>query len=336
MGLIYSDGVRAMPLSDIDVLHALSEPVLQKMDFTVDGLHIRGEAYRKIFELIRDEQILVVVGDNPGLATYDPGSDTLTTQKGDSPPDLFNRSILIHECTHAIRDMEYVKMTAKSNEAAAYLAQATYLALSSAQPTIPAGWGVVEAALKLARSFDLDSAPGARRRIRYEDILSLVKRLNDHPGYHSDSVKMATSNGISAKAPKHLRVETVEETSGRGQHSRSVGYRVPGDVLFGFDSYLIRPGAEQALREAAEFIKQDVPPRSRVYIIGHTDSTGDPSYNNWLSEKRAKAVADWFVKEKLFERAQLSAGGEGASQPVAPNTTEEGRKKNRRVDLMVM
>jgi len=326
-----------MPLGQNDVLHTLSDPVLQKMDFTVDGLHVRGDAYRKIFELIRDEQILVTQGDEAGLATYDPGSDTLMTQKADSPPDLFNRSMLIHECTHAIKDMEYVQMTSKSNEAAAYIAQATYLALSSANPSIPAGWGVVVAALKLARSFDLDTAPGARRVIRYEDVMSLVKRLDEHPAYHSNHSRMATSNGISAKAPTTLRVEgSPEPQSMRGQHARPLAYRVPGDVLFGFNSYRIRPGAEQALREAAAFVLQDFVPTNRVFVTGHTDSVGDKTYNVWLSTKRAEAVADFFVKEKLFERSRLLTHGEGAAKPIAPNTTEDGRAKNRRVELMVM
>ena len=53
-----------MPLGQMDVLTAVGDPVLNKMDFTVDGLHIRGEAYRKIFEYIRNDQILVVTGNN--------------------------------------------------------------------------------------------------------------------------------------------------------------------------------------------------------------------------------------------------------------------------------
>src|SRR4029453_15877076 len=132
-----------MALGEIDGLKTLSDPLLQRMDFFVDdSLHVRGSAYRQIFELIRDEQILVVEGTDPYEAHYDPRSDTLTTQNGNPPPDLLNRSMLIHDCTHAIKDMEHVTIMALGNEAAAYLAQATYILLSNPTEPMGPGWGV--------------------------------------------------------------------------------------------------------------------------------------------------------------------------------------------------
>lgn len=325
-----------MPLGQMDVLTAVGDSVLSKMDFSVDGLHIRGEAYRKIFELIRDDQILVETGDDEGLATYNSETDTLTTQKASSPPDLFNKSILVHECTHAIKDMEYVKMTAKANESAAYLAQAVYLLLKDPNPTIPAGYGVVKTAIGLARQFKLDSEPGSKRRISYDEIVPLVKRLDEHPGYHSEQASISTANGISAKAPKHLRVEGSPERIGPSTATATIGFRVPNEELFGFDSFRLKPGSEQRLREAAAYIKQRLQPDHKIYITGHTDNVGGGGYNTRLSRQRAQAVADFFVREKLFDNSLLVPSGDGEDHPVADNKTAEGRALNRRVVIEAM
>lgn len=69
-----------------------------------------------------------------------------------------------------------------------------------------------------------------------------------------------------------------------------------------------------------------------VLVIGHTDASGDAAYNQNLSEKRAKAVADYLVSQGV-EAGILSSKGMGESAPVADNATAEGRAKNRRVEL---
>lgn len=326
-----------MPLGQTDVLVAVGDSVLGKMDFTVDGAHIRGEAFRKIFEYVRDDQILVVTGDDPGQASYQADTDTLTTQLADSPADLFNRSMLVHECAHALVDMEFVKMTSKANECAAYLTQAVYLLLNTSRPTIPAGYGVVDAAIRLAKQFGLDKEPGARRYISYEEVIPLVKRLDEHPAYHAKHARISASDGISKKVPKNLHLESSrEELSEKYRNREEIGFRVPGDSLFAYDSYMIKPEAVQALRQAAGHIKERIKPYQKIYITGYTDSTGDPIYNKRLSRARAQAVAKFFVREKLFEEKLLMPHGEGADHPIVPNNTPEGRALNRRVKIEVM
>jgi outer membrane protein OmpA-like peptidoglycan-associated protein len=321
----------------MDVLVAVGDSVLSKMDFTVDGAHIRGEAFRKIFEFVRDDQILVVTGDDPGQASYQSDTDTLTTQLADSPADLFNRSILVHECAHALVDMEFVKMTSKANECAAYLTQAVYLLLNTSRPTIPAGYGVVDAAIRLARQFGLDKEPGSRRYISYDEVIPLVRRLDEHPAYHAKHARISASDGISKKVPKQLHHPSPpEDLSMKFRNRETLGFRVPGDSLFAHDSYQLKPAAMQTLRSAAEHIKERITPHQKIFITGYTDSTGDPTYNKRLSRARAQAVANFFVREKLFEEKILLPGGDGADKPVAPNSSPEGRALNRRVEIEVM
>ena len=73
----------------------------------------------------------------------------------------------------------------------------------------------------------------------------------------------------------------------------------------------------------------------KIEIIGHTDNVGDETQNQKLSEVRAKAVVDYLISKKI-EKTRLSYKGFGSKQPIASNETEEGRKKNRRVEFVVL
>ncbi len=72
-----------------------------------------------------------------------------------------------------------------------------------------------------------------------------------------------------------------------------------------------------------------------IEIIGHTDNTGNETENYELSEKRAKAVYDYLISKNI-SKSRLSYRGMGGKEPIAPNDTEEGRKKNRRVAFVVV
>ena len=73
----------------------------------------------------------------------------------------------------------------------------------------------------------------------------------------------------------------------------------------------------------------------KVKIIGHTDSSGDANKNTVLSQERAMAVQNYLVSKSIAVE-RLSTAGKGSSQPVADNSTVEGRKKNRRIEFEVL
>ncbi|ENX42958.1 OmpA family protein [Acinetobacter sp. NIPH 2100] len=73
----------------------------------------------------------------------------------------------------------------------------------------------------------------------------------------------------------------------------------------------------------------------KVKIIGHTDSSGDANKNTVLSQQRAAAVQNYLVS-KSIAADRLSTEGKGSSQPVADNTTADGRRKNRRIEFEVL
>ncbi|MFN7982795.1 MAG: OmpA family protein [Vicinamibacterales bacterium] len=74
-------------------------------------------------------------------------------------------------------------------------------------------------------------------------------------------------------------------------------------------------------------------PQLSVTIEGHTDNVGDAAANRALSEARARAVVQWLGQHGI-EQSRLHAEGFGPDRPVAPNTTSEGRARNRRVDII--
>lgn len=71
-----------------------------------------------------------------------------------------------------------------------------------------------------------------------------------------------------------------------------------------------------------------------IRIIGHTDSVGSKQFNQSLSQQRANSIRENFVKK--FKQAHLIAVGMGESQPIAKNDTEDGRERNRRVEIQVI
>jgi outer membrane protein OmpA-like peptidoglycan-associated protein len=73
----------------------------------------------------------------------------------------------------------------------------------------------------------------------------------------------------------------------------------------------------------------------QLKVLGHTDNTASDEYNIWLSDKRAKSVAQ-YIESKGISPARLSAKGYGKSAPIDSNDTEAGRANNRRVEIEVI
>ncbi len=99
---------------------------------------------------------------------------------------------------------------------------------------------------------------------------------------------------------------------------------------FDFDSAELKPAMKDALRDLADQIKAS-PGHEVVTIIGHTDSTGPEEYNMQLSLRRAQAAADFLESLGIDS---ITVKGMGESEPVADNSTREGRAKNRRIEVI--
>jgi outer membrane protein OmpA-like peptidoglycan-associated protein len=104
-------------------------------------------------------------------------------------------------------------------------------------------------------------------------------------------------------------------------------------VNFETNKAVLLEGSGQILNRVAESLIAH--PEVKVEVGGHSDADGSEAYNLKLSQRRANAVRDYLVKMGV-PPAQLTAKGYGESQPIAPNTTPEGKAENRRVELKRM
>lgn len=103
-------------------------------------------------------------------------------------------------------------------------------------------------------------------------------------------------------------------------------------ILFDFDRADIRAESRPTLEEIAKYLRAN--PGINLVVAGHTDSQGAFDYNVALSQRRAAAVVQTLAREHGIAAARLTPFGAGMASPVASNETEEGRQRNRRVELV--
>jgi OOP family OmpA-OmpF porin len=101
-------------------------------------------------------------------------------------------------------------------------------------------------------------------------------------------------------------------------------------VNFGFDKYELSPQDKMNLDQDLQKLSNQ--PEARIVIKGYTDSTGPEEYNQKLSERRAQAVYDYFTS-KGISGERMKTLGYGESDPVADNSTVQGRALNRRAEI---
>lgn len=107
---------------------------------------------------------------------------------------------------------------------------------------------------------------------------------------------------------------------------------IPSDVSFDVGRAAIKPNFAPILNQFATSLNQNTV--TTVTIIGHTDSTGSDAINNPLSVDRAEAARDYLVSRGVA-RTRIATDGRGSREPIADNSTQQGRDKNRRVEIYV-
>jgi outer membrane protein OmpA-like peptidoglycan-associated protein len=113
---------------------------------------------------------------------------------------------------------------------------------------------------------------------------------------------------------------------------RTSGHIAVDGIYFETGKSELKPESQQAIAEIAKLLAGD--PALKVYVVGHTDNTGGLEANMRLSQDRAAAVVQSLVSQHGISAARLQAFGAGPYAPVAANDTDEGKAKNRRVELV--
>jgi outer membrane protein OmpA-like peptidoglycan-associated protein len=125
-----------------------------------------------------------------------------------------------------------------------------------------------------------------------------------------------------------------EELQGSGVSVTRAGNEIilnmPGNITFQTNSSDLNPQFFGVLDSVAQVLKEY--DKTVIEVVGHTDSTGAADYNQALSERRAATVAT-YVNSRGIDRQRILAFGRGLKQPIADNSTADGRARNRRVEL---
>ncbi|PXW23581.1 OmpA family protein [Paraburkholderia caballeronis] len=145
----------------------------------------------------------------------------------------------------------------------------------------------------------------------------------------------ALVGGITGYNWQAIRNRLSGATQGTGtqiteQPDGSLKLNIPSSVTFDTNSYAIKPSFAPVLDQVAQTLQQN--PEVIAQVVGHTDSTGQPAYNQTLSVNRAQSVVNYLAQRGVASQ-RLSAEGRGDTQPVADNSTEAGRAQNRRVEI---
>jgi outer membrane protein OmpA-like peptidoglycan-associated protein len=148
---------------------------------------------------------------------------------------------------------------------------------------------------------------------------------------------------IDALKPRGIQAVPAKEAGAKPQCEK---YRPQGtrgitpvsdiagiEVLFAFNSDELTPEARQTLTELGKALTSDDLKRYCFVVEGHTDNVGSDQYNQALSERRARSATRFLATSFTIDPARLVVTGYGKTHPIADNNTDEGRQKNRRVQV---
>jgi len=198
--------------------------------------------------------------------------------------------------------------------------------LSRAEALMEDGADIVEiehAAYMANRHAQIASEQGRRAELQ-EQINSAEERRKEL------ELQMRSSEAEEARREAEELRRQMEEMQAE-QTDRGMVLTL-GDVLFDLNRAELKAAGENTVGRLAEFMKEYE--NRRVRVEGYTDSTGEASYNQGLSERRAESVRDELIDMGISQN-RVETKGFGEQYPVASNDTSAGRQQNRRVEIVI-
>ena len=141
-----------------------------------------------------------------------------------------------------------------------------------------------------------------------------------------------TAYGIQIIERQTMKQDIVISAADLLEGLNGTGHIAVYDILFDTGKSALKPESDTALKEIAKLMSQN--PSLKLHVVGHTDNVGDLAMNMKLSQTRAAAVVASLTGKHGITSDRLDAFGVGPYAPVASNKTEEGKAKNRRVELV--
>lgn len=154
-----------------------------------------------------------------------------------------------------------------------------------------------------------------------EEVLMTVKKEG-----HAFSSKYIKTNDEIVDEPVDISMEIKKVEVGKSVQIN--------DIHFATNSAMFMDGSVFILDQFVDYLKEN--PSIKIEIHGHTDNVGGNSANKKLSEERAKTVRDYIVFQGIAQSRIMAFKGFGEAKPVASNTTEKGRSRNRRTEFLIV
>jgi OmpA-OmpF porin, OOP family len=185
-------------------------------------------------------------------------------------------------------------------------------------------------ALSAKKSFDGQTQPGRSFDfvLTQTDTLSVVATAS---GYYEAEETMVVSCDTCADYAYVIRLEAKSDSIFRDLAVNQV-FRLD-NVYFDQSSYILRSESYPQLKKLAKTLTAT--PGLQIEIAGHTDNVGDRRLNQALSENRARVIRNYLIRSGISEN-RLNPTGYGDTRPAAPNDSEENKRKNRRVEFVVL
>ena len=171
--------------------------------------------------------------------------------------------------------------------------------------------------------------------VQYENNYNLHMSLDK--GGKVTWVKINTWNGgqgigLFIVEEKAMEQYAVADADALAKEINLTGKVAIYGIFFDTDKAVVKPDSKPALQEIAKLLKKKT--GLKIYVVGHTDNEGKLNYNMTLSQKRAEAVVQVLIKQYGISASRLKAHGVGPLVPASTNRSKDGRKVNRRVELV--
>jgi outer membrane protein OmpA-like peptidoglycan-associated protein len=173
-------------------------------------------------------------------------------------------------------------------------------------------------------------------------IPSPLIRLNGHPSRQDTALRLEQPITLQISATGFLFYDTLFN-SGKDEETHTIQVALQPlekdlvlqlrNIQFAYDSYELTADSYHELNQLLNLLQQN--PTLRIELSAHTDDTGNDRYNDKLSTLRGETVQRWLISQGI-ESSRIQSKGYGKRKPLVPNTSDENRALNRRVEIKVI
>jgi len=277
----------------------------------------------RIFSLLL---MFALIPFNLALAASDPKDIP-----GSKDPDIFSRMPGFHISSYETLEFDRYEFQTGSGKTEKVEGRRTFVAYTAKEGmTYPSGLQVIRNYVNAAK------AVGGGPVYEYEDGGTQYSTIRIQKENAEIWVEVSGANNgmynVQLVNKQLMKQEVVANADALSKGIKETGRVAVYGIYFDTGKADLKPASDPALAEIVKMLKADA--TLKVYVVGHTDNAGQFANNVKLSQDRAASVVSALISKHGIAAARLTPFGAGPTSPVASNKTDEGKAKNRRVELV--